>query len=381
MKEAQGPLVAGKPGLFAAAPGPVRDCHVAALASLGLSIHVRDEVPLGHLEGIDGVLVDVVSLGEASLTEALRHHQGMPMVAMLPSGQRPPEGVQALLGRPVRLSSLQDALARAWKIDQPHAVVSGTPTQRKGRILVAEDNPVNQKVISKVLERMGLRVDLVANGQEAVEAAARLPYDLVLMDCQMPEMDGFEATAAIRRKEGSKGRRLPIVALTAHAMQGEMERCLQAGMDDYTTKPLKLAELERVLDRFLCAGTSGAHPLLDPSVLAQLDRIVRPQGNFLAELVELFRRDFPPRMEALERALAEGRHREGASLAHGLKGALGTLGALPAAELAGQMEQMLQDGRWDQARQLSPQFHEAVTRAWSALEERLSRKNESSAPA
>jgi two-component system sensor histidine kinase/response regulator len=372
-------LVAGKSVLFAASATPSRECHAAALAALGLNVQLCDELPSERPEGVDGIVVDVVSLGESALEAALRLHKGVPMVALLPSGHRSPKGLQALLGRPVRLSSLHDALARAWKIDQPLATSSGAPLQRKGRVLVAEDNPVNQKVISKVLERMGLRVDLVANGLEAVEAASRLPYDLVLMDCQMPEMDGLEATAAIRRKESSAGRRLPIVALTAHAMQGEMDRCLAAGMDDYTTKPLNLAELERVLDRYLGEGASAeTRDSLDPRVLEQLDRIVRPQGNFLAELVELFRRDLPSRMEALEQALAEGRHREGASLVHGLKGALGTLGALPAAELAGQMEQMLQEGGWDQARQLSPRFQEAVAHAWQALEEHLSRKNESS---
>ena len=124
-------------------------------------------------------------------------------------------------------------------------------------ILVAEDNPVNQKVAQAMLKKMGLRTDVVANGQEAINALQVIPYDLVLMDCQMPEMDGFEATRVIRQ-EGSKAlnRRIPIIAMTAATMQGDREKCIQAGMNDFIAKPVQKRELSEMLARWLAIATN-----------------------------------------------------------------------------------------------------------------------------
>jgi CheY-like chemotaxis protein len=117
-------------------------------------------------------------------------------------------------------------------------------------MLVVEDNAVNQRMAVRMLEKLGCRVDVAANGLEAVETVGRLKYDLVFMDCQMPEMDGYEATAEIRRREDASGHTL-IIAMTAHTMQGDREKCLKAGMDDYIVKPIKKERLLEIMEKWI----------------------------------------------------------------------------------------------------------------------------------
>jgi signal transduction histidine kinase/DNA-binding response OmpR family regulator len=188
---------------------------------------------------------------------------GTPLVMLSPWGQRDSEpareaGIAGTLVKPVRPTRLRDALiavlgggdaAPALPVATPAAATSAAPA-RPLRILVAEDNAVNQRLAARMLEKAGHRVDLVRNGGEAVEAIGRAAYDLVLMDCLMPEMDGFEATRAIRAGELGTDRHLPIVALTANAMQGDRERCYEAGMDDYLAKPFTKQALITVLERW-----------------------------------------------------------------------------------------------------------------------------------
>jgi CheY-like chemotaxis protein len=172
-------------------------------------------------------------------------------------------GVSAYLTKPVRQSQLFDCLISVMSapdgVKNHDRVASTLVTKHRLQeatkishtlILLAEDNVVNQKVAIRQLQKLGYRCDAVANGREAIEALSRIPYDLVLMDCQMPEMDGYEATSEIRRHEAGQ-RHIPIVAMTANALEGDRQRCIAAGMDDYITKPVKVAELKRILDVFV----------------------------------------------------------------------------------------------------------------------------------
>jgi CheY-like chemotaxis protein len=207
-------------------------------------------------------------------------------------------GIAAYLTKPVRQSQLFDCLTTVMgKASEPEiateSVLPRSMSERRGvnqkekklsnkLILLAEDNIVNQRVAVRQLHKLGYRADAVANGWEALEALARSSYDLVLMDCQMPELDGYEATAKIRRREGIT-KHTPIVAMTAHALEGDRAKCLAAGMDDYLSKPVKSEELERVIERFLLqAGEhlkSNDEVLQDNAVPVDLARLVEAMGD------------------------------------------------------------------------------------------------------
>jgi two-component system sensor histidine kinase/response regulator len=173
-------------------------------------------------------------------------------------------GIAAYLLKPIRQSELREAIARVLGAPDQNGAVPLITRYSLGdalepmavlRVLVAEDNAVNQRLATRLLEKRGHRVTVSGNGREAVEALANQTFDLVLMDVQMPEMDGFEATAAIRANEKHNGTHIPIIALTAHAMKGDKERCLGAGMDGYLTKPIRSQELDEILETYLARRT------------------------------------------------------------------------------------------------------------------------------
>ena len=166
-------------------------------------------------------------------------------------------GIEAYLNKPVRQSELYDTLVSV--ISRPSRAApyvinhetKANPTRFEARVLLAEDNPVNQEVARSMLEGLGCQVDVAGDGREVLSALSRLSYDIVLMDCQMPNMDGFEATREIRQRQQVGDKHGTIIALTANAMEGDRERCLAAGMDDYLSKPLRADELQAILMRWL----------------------------------------------------------------------------------------------------------------------------------
>jgi CheY-like chemotaxis protein len=197
-----------------------------------------------------------------------------PTIMMLSSSGHPGDaarceelGVAAYLLKPIRQSELRQAVAKALGAqDQkgPVPLITRTSLQDADgqtislRVLLAEDNRVNQHLATRLLETRGHHVTVACNGREALAAFERESFDLVLMDVQMPDMDGFEATAVIREREKGSGLHVPVIALTAHAMKGDREKCLAAGMDGYLTKPIRILELDGILEN--CVSHRWALP-------------------------------------------------------------------------------------------------------------------------
>jgi len=221
------------------------------------------------------------------------------------------------------------------------------PGGRVLRLLLAEDNPVNRTIGTRMLSKHGHIVVSVENGAQAVEITATETFDVILMDVEMPVMNGFEATADIRAREAANGsRRMPIVALTAHAMQGDRERCLAAGMDSYATKPIQPTELFAIVDELLAANPPEVTMTApDPSDAPVLDRTalyeqVGDEADLLLKVIEMFRTDSVSVVAKLDAALAIGDASEVQQAAHRIKGALLTLGGKAAAGVAMRLEHM-----------------------------------------
>ena len=246
---------------------------------------------------------------------------------------------------------------------KPSAAGNGTSKfasrTNHGRILVAEDNTVNQKLIQRMLEKLGYRADMAANGIETVDMWARVPYDLILMDCSMPEMDGFQATAEIRGRERKteNGRHIPIIALTANAMTGFREKCIEAGMDDYVSKPFKRADLEAVLESWthpdpppkpLESPTPRQVPEGRPPELSvdteMVEALHETMGDELSKLFDLFFRQTPERVEAMRQAAAQKDADALTRVSHSLKGSAGLMGAQRLAGLGAKLQALGETG-------------------------------------
>jgi CheY-like chemotaxis protein/HPt (histidine-containing phosphotransfer) domain-containing protein len=245
------------------------------------------------------------------------------------------------------------------------------------QILLAEDHPVNQKLAVRMLTKHGHRVVVASSGKEVLHVLERQGFDLVLMDVQMPEMSGFEATAAIRAKEQSAGGHLPIIAMTAHAMKGDRERCLEAGMDGYISKPIRAEELFAAIAALATAPAPVPSETSDtsPSVvfdLAEALRSVDGDEDFLRELVELFSADCPRLMAEIEAAVAMNDRVGLRRAAHTLKGSAWSLGAAAVAEVAVRLETMGSAGELASAEAACHQLRRELVRleaAWVPLRE------------
>ncbi len=291
-------------------------------------------------------------------------------------------GFSAYLTKPVKQTVLRDCLIAVLKrelrssgVDKPivtrHSLADAQ--RRRFRILLAEDDAVNRMVALKTLEKLGYRADAVANGQEALEALQAMPYDLVLMDCTMPAMNGYEATRAIRATDAlGSNQRVPIVALTANAMRGDREKCIAAGMDDYLTKPLQPQEMVNVLDEWLTnldlreeskienAPVSPQEEVFDLSSL--LERLLN-DDEIAREVIITFIKEFPVVEDKLRRSLVERDADTARRHAHTIEGMAMNVGALVLRRVAGKVEQTVAANEIPEAVSLLPDLNKQFSLA------------------
>ena len=287
-------------------------------------------------------------------------------------------GIVDCRSKPVRQSTLFDCLANAMASRPGGRASSLNPdlakpaVQHKQRVLVAEDNPVNQKVALGQLRKLGYRAEAVGNGFEALQELERIAYDIVLMDCHMPEMDGYEATAAIRQREGAS-RHTWIIAMTANAIQGDRERCLGAGMDDYLSKPVRLTELADVL----AAAGQRVEPVdvpsaIEPKQVAALRALADELGgDVFVELTQLFLSQAAKSLARLHRAAELRDARQLEEAAHYFKGSSGQLGAERLHQLCADLEQTARREEFDRVAGWLGEIERESARVTAALEREI----------
>ena len=370
------------------------DSGAAALTRLTQAANERSPFGLAildiHMPDMDGFM----------LAQAIKSNpaiRGIPLVALSSVDNHTHRGTTEQLGfvawlqKPARRSTLRDCLVRLRQgatalatpsTEEPAPI---TPHTHGIRVLLVEDNPINREVAAGLLELLGYHVDSAEDGRQACTLTATHPYSVILMDCQMPVMDGFTATATIRERERqTQAARIPIIALTANAMEGDRDRCLAAGMDDYLSKPFSQQSLSEILARWCWprdqshpkahasrtnekteAGEGGtSHTPQSPSP-AQINRnawaaiatLQRPgQPNVLHNIIGLYLTSSQTQIDALRQALREQNHDAMMALAHTLKSASATLGALRLAALANELEQACRTEHGERAEGLIPRI-------------------------
>jgi two-component system, sensor histidine kinase and response regulator len=372
--------------------------RTAARGGQGFDVVIVDM----QMPGMDGIALAQLIRGEPELNSTrliLLSSMGMAGQTKLAEAA----GFDASLSKPVRQSALFDSLATVLavqpaggsgrrasgsfrrpsgptKLIAQHQLSEGGST-RRARILLAEDNEINKQVAVGMLETMGHRVDVVSDGVQAVAAAQEKEYDLILMDCQMPRLDGLEATAAIRAGSPPH-RRVAIVAMTANAMQGDRERCLAAGMDDYLSKPVSRERLAEMVDRWLSRDPDSkdarqsdqSTPLAgvpssqspepgQPFNMGQLESIVGRDLVLKRRYLELFEHTTRPLLSRLGAAIASRAPDAVRRAAHELKGSCGSIGAAPMADLSGRLERLDVHESWPEAERLYKDLEAAFDQA------------------
>jgi PAS domain S-box-containing protein len=299
----------------------------------------------GHMPGMDGFAL-------AQRITRDRRYAGTRLV-MLTSGA--PEdvsrcrklGISAYLTKPVKQSELFDVVVSV--ISEPVIEKPKSPKKPRARlrglhVLLAEDNQVNQLVATRILQKLGHQVTVVSSGREAVSAVQSGKFDVIAMDVQMPEMDGLEATADIRRWERTTGTHIPIIAITAHAMKGDRERCLEAGMDGYTSKPIRIKELEQAIAKLVPTDSVKVPAANDETgqVINHGALLEGFDGNrhLLNRIVRLFLADYPRHLAEIQEAIHRRDAQALARTAHALKGSVGNFATKNAFTLAQRLEAM-----------------------------------------
>jgi signal transduction histidine kinase/DNA-binding response OmpR family regulator len=362
------------------------DGHMPGLDGFGVAERVRKDPDL-----VCGSLIMLTSAGEQGESARCRE-LGVAGYLMKPVAasdlRRVIETVVKQLNMPgevenaVPASSAADVLSAASaatpapkELTEIPALAPGLPNVRQFRFLLAEDNPVNRTIGTRMLSKHGHVVVAVENGAQAVEITATESFDVILMDVEMPVMNGFEATAAIRARDAQTGgRRTPIIALTAHAMQGDRERCIEAGMDSYATKPIQPTELFATVEALLnehppevsmSTTPSSDLPVLDRTALYEQ---VGDEADLLLKVIEMFRKDSGQVVAKIEKALADSDASEVQQAAHRVKGGLLTLGAKAAADVAMRLEHMGRAGDVTGGTELLTKLREELTRLDPELE-------------
>ena len=290
-------------------------------------------------------------------------------------------GVSVFLRKPVKASELFDSILSVLGLASPTRAESSStdapplpePT-RLLKILLAEDTPVNQRLVVTLLEDRGHTVVIANDGQEALDLHASSSFDLILMDVQMPRVDGFQATAAIRTAEAGTDRRIPIIAMTAHAMKGDRERCLAAGMDAYISKPIRAERFLSVVEGWTLPpegpeATQDVGDLLSEAVFDLDAALARTRGkrSLLTKMGEIFLADYPHQMAEIRAALVGGDARTLERAGHRLKGSAGSLCARRVVTAAQRLEEVGRDGDFEKAEPVSARLEQELVRFEHAL--------------